>query len=142
MLDRILRPLNDVKSKVGGFRKLLLDHRFTQEDPRPSTKQRQYAAVGKENGQEQKPRFQRQGKCATAATKGKPKEKTSRPAQSFVRVRQELSSDCGSEDDECANMSLVKKAPPPRIDYQTMNAQFCDDTVLLLEQVPANEDEV
>jgi len=37
-LDRILRSLNDVKSEVGGFRKLLLDHGFTPEDPTPSTK--------------------------------------------------------------------------------------------------------
>jgi hypothetical protein len=36
-LDRILRSLNDVKSEVGGFRKLLLDHGFTQEYPTPST---------------------------------------------------------------------------------------------------------
>jgi hypothetical protein len=49
-LDRILRSLNDVKSEVGGFRKLLLDHGFTPEDPTPYTKQRQYAAAGKENG--------------------------------------------------------------------------------------------
>jgi hypothetical protein len=34
MLDHILRSLNDVKSEVGGFRKLLVDHGFTQEDPR------------------------------------------------------------------------------------------------------------
>jgi hypothetical protein len=59
-LDRILRSLNNVKSEVGGFRKLLLDHGFTQEDPTPSTKQRRYAAACKENGQEPKPRFQRQ----------------------------------------------------------------------------------
>jgi hypothetical protein len=32
-LDRILRSLNDVKSEVGGFWKLLLDHEFTPEDP-------------------------------------------------------------------------------------------------------------
>jgi hypothetical protein len=25
-------------------------------------------------------------------------------------------------------MALVKKAPPPRIDYRAMNTQFCDDT--------------
>ncbi len=36
ILDRILRSLNDVKSEVGGFRKLLLDHRFSPEDPTPS----------------------------------------------------------------------------------------------------------
>jgi hypothetical protein len=34
---------------------------------------------------------------------------------------------CGSEDDECANMALVKKAPPPRINYRAMNAQICDN---------------
>ncbi len=77
-----------------------LHHGFTPEDPAPSTKQRQYAATGKENGQELKPRFQRQEKCAAAATKGKPKDETSRPVHKFVPVRQELSSDCGSEDDE------------------------------------------
>ncbi len=74
-----------------------------------------------------KPRFQRQEKSASTATKGKPKDKTSRPAQSFVPVRQELSSDCGSEDTECANMASVKKALPPRIDYRAMKAQFCDN---------------
>ncbi len=55
--DRILRSPNNVKSEVGGFWKLLLDPGFTPEDPTPSTKQRQYAAAGKENGQELKPRF-------------------------------------------------------------------------------------
>ncbi len=49
-LDRILRSLNDFKSEVGGFRKLLLDHGighgFTPEDPTPSTKQRHYATAG------------------------------------------------------------------------------------------------
>jgi hypothetical protein len=119
-LDRILRSLNDVKSVVGGFRKLLLDHGFTQEDPTPSTKQRQYAAAGKDNGQEPKPRFHRQEKCAAAATKAKTKDKTSSQAQPFVPVRQEPSSDCGSEDDECANMASVKKAPLPRIDFRAM----------------------
>jgi hypothetical protein len=89
---------------------LLIDHWFTQEDPTPSTKQRQYATAGKENGQEPKPRFQRQEKYAAAATKGKPEDKTSRPAQSFVPVRQELSSDCGSEDGKCANMAWKRGA--------------------------------
>ncbi len=42
-MDRILSSLNDVKSEVGGFRKLLLDHRFTPEDPTPSTKADQAA---------------------------------------------------------------------------------------------------
>jgi hypothetical protein len=141
-LDRILRSLNEVKSEVGGFCKLLLDHRFTLEDPTPSTKQRQYATAGKENGQEPKPRFQRQEKCAAADTKAKTKDKTSRQAQPFVPVRQELSSDCGSEDDECANMASVKKAPP-RVNYRAMNAQFCDymqycRLLRLLEHVPAS----
>jgi hypothetical protein len=97
-----------------------------------------------ENGQEPKPRFQRQEKCAAAATKGKTKDKTSRPAQPFVPVRQELSSDCGSEDDGCANMALVMKAPPPLIDYQAMNAQFCDYTQYCRcnKSQSANEDEV
>ncbi len=113
---------------MGGFREFLLNHGFTPEDPTPSTKQRQYAAAGKENGQEPKPRFQRQEKCAAAATKGKTKDKKSRPAQPFVSVRQELSSDCGSEDDGCANMASVNKAQPLRIDYRAMNAQFCYDT--------------
>jgi hypothetical protein len=142
-LDRILRSLNDVKSKVGGFQKLLLDHGFTPEDPTPSTKQRQYAAAGKENGQEPKPRFQRQEKCAAAATKAKIKHKTSRQAQPFVPVRQELFSDCGSQDDECTNMASVKKVPP-QVDYWAMNAQFCDDTQYggWNKSQPANEDEV
>jgi hypothetical protein len=57
MMDGILRSLNDVKYEVGGFRKLLPDHGFTQEDPTTSTMQCQYAAAGTENGQETKPRF-------------------------------------------------------------------------------------
>ena len=89
-------------------------------------KQRQYAAAGKENGQEPKPRFQRQEKCAAAATKAKTKDKTSRQEQPFVPVRQELSSDCDSEAEECAHIASVKKAPP-RVDYRAMNAQFCND---------------
>ncbi len=142
-LDRILRSPNDVKSEVGGFRKLLREHGFTPEDPTPSTKQRQYAAAGKENGQEPKPRFQRQEKCAAAATKAKTKGKTSRQAQPFVPVKQDLSSDCESEDDECANMASVKKAPP-RVDYRAMNAQFCDDMQYggWNKSQSANEDEV
>jgi hypothetical protein len=143
-LDRILRSLNDVKSEVGGFWKLLLDHGFMLEDPTPSTKQRQYAAAGKDYGQEPKPRFQRQEKCAAAATKAKTKDKTSRQAQQVVPVRQELSSDCGPEDDdECANMALVKKAPP-QVDYRAMNAQFCDYMQYCgwNKSQPANEDEV
>ncbi len=83
VLDRILRSLNDVKSEVETFRKLLLDYGLMPEDPTPSTK---YAAAGKDNGQEPKPRFQRQLKCAAAATKGKPKDKTSRSAQPLVPV--------------------------------------------------------
>ena len=111
--------------------------------PSPSTKQRQYAAAGKENGQEPKARFQRQEKCAAAATKAKTKKKTSRQAQPFVPVRQELSSDCESEDDERANMTSVKKAPQ-QVDYRAMNAQFCDDMQYCgwNKSQSANEDEV
>jgi hypothetical protein len=68
-----------------------------------STKKRQYASAGKENGQEPMPRFQRQEKCAAAATKAKTKEKTSRPSKSFVPVRQERSSEghCEAMDESC-----------------------------------------
>ncbi len=116
-LDRILRSLNDVKSEVGGFRKLLLDNGFMPEDPTPSTKQRQNAAAGKENGQEPKPRTQRQEECAAAATKAKNKDKTSKQAPPFVPVRQDVSTDSDSEAEKCAAIASVKKAPP-RVDYR------------------------
>ncbi len=91
-----------------------------------------------------KPRFQRQEKCAAAATKAKTKDKTSRQAQPFVPVRQELSSDCGSEDEECANMASVKKAPTQLIDCRARNTQFCDDMRYggWNKSQSANEDEV
>jgi hypothetical protein len=142
-LDRILRSLNDVKSEVGGFRKLLLDNGLMPEDPTPSTKQRQNAAAGKENGQEPKPRAQRQEKCAAAATKAKNKDKTSKQAPPFVPVKQDLSSDSDSEAEECAAIASVKKAPP-RVDYRAMNAQFCNDMQYggWHKNQSANEDEV
>jgi len=116
MLERILRSLNDVKSEVGGFRKILLDNGLLTEDPAPSTKQR-HAAAGKENAQEPKPRAQRQEKCAAA--------------------------DSDSEAEECAAIASVKKAPP-RVDYRAMNAQFCNDMQYggWRKNQSANEDEV
>jgi hypothetical protein len=142
MLERILRSLNDVKSEVGGFRKILIDNGLLTEDSAPSTKQR-HAAAGKENAQEPKPRAQRQEKCAAAATKVKSKDKTSKQAPPFVPVRQDVSSDSDSEAEECAAIASVKKAPP-RVDYRAMNAQFCNDMQYggWRKNQSANEDEV
>jgi hypothetical protein len=67
---------------------------------------------------------------AGAATKGKTKDKVSESAPSYVPVRQEIIPDCGSEEDECANMASVKKAPSPRIDDRAMYARSCDVTVI------------
>jgi hypothetical protein len=97
-------------------------------------KQRQFAAAGKENGQEPRPRFQGQEKCAAAATKGKTKDKTSRPAQPIVPVRQELSSACGSEGDGISQESSAAADRLPGNERTILRRH----AVLRLEQVPVS----
>jgi hypothetical protein len=137
MLDHILRSFHKVKSEVCCFRKLLSDYGLRPEDPTPSTKHCEYD--GKENGQKPKPRYQRQEKCVGTSTKGTTKDKTSRPAPSFVPVKHEISSDYESEDNECSNMASVEKGPPQRINYRAINRNERTvlqlHAVLLLEQV-------
>jgi hypothetical protein len=70
---------------------------------------RHYAAAGKENGQEPKPRARRQEKCAAAATKAKNKDKSSKQAPPFVPVRQDVSTDSDSEAEECAVLHRSRK---------------------------------
>jgi hypothetical protein len=62
----------------------------------------------------------------------------------FVPVRQETSSDCESEEEECANMALVKQAALLWINYRAINTQFCDNMQYggWSKSQSANEDEV
>ncbi len=72
--DRVLRAINDLKSEVGGFKKLIIDAGLAPVEPlrRP----RQPDAVGKENARDSKPRIERSKKFAGTAAKGKGKAKS------------------------------------------------------------------
>ena len=96
---RVLRAVNDLKSEVGGFCKLLVEPGIMLDDPplRPT----QPRAAGKENVMGQRSKGQRPEKFAGAEGKGKGKGKDkSSHAPSYPPVRQELQLDsqAGSED--------------------------------------------
>ena len=71
--EQVLRAVNDLKSEVGGFRKLLIETGIMLDDPprRPA----QPSPAGKENVKEQRSKVQRPEKFARAAGKGKGKGK-------------------------------------------------------------------
>ena len=73
--ERVLRAVNDLKSEVGGFRKLLVEHGIMLDDPprRPT----QPRAAGKENVKEQRSKGQRPEKFAGAADKARARARTS-----------------------------------------------------------------
>ena len=124
--ERVLRAVNDLKSEVGGFRKLLVEHGIMHDDPprRPT----QPRAAGKENVKEQRSKGQRPEKFAGTAGKGKGKGKDkSGHAPSYLPLRQELQSDSGSEDGY-ASMAVVQSRPQIRVDYRAMNAHCRKDT--------------
>ena len=88
--ERVLRAVNDLKSEVGGFRKLLTYAGLAPAEPLP--KPRQPCAAGKENARDSKLKNQRPEKFTSTAAKGKGRTKSG-PAPSYLPVRQELNSD-------------------------------------------------
>jgi hypothetical protein len=86
---RVLLAINDLKSQVSCFKKLLTYAGLLHNEPlrRP----RQPGTVGKENARDSKPKFQITEKFTGTATKGKGKAKSG-PAPSYLPVHQEIQS--------------------------------------------------
>jgi hypothetical protein len=123
--ERVLRAINDLKSEVGGIRRLLAEHGITHEDlPRKSNQQ---GAAGKENVRDPKSKNQKPGGFAGTAVKGKGKNNKSGHAPSYLPVRQELQSDSETEEGY-ASIAMVQPRPPLRIDYRALNAHNRKDT--------------
>ncbi len=67
--DRVLQTVNDLKSEVCGFRKLLIERDIMHADP--PRRSNQQGAAGKENVRDPKSKNHRPDKFAGTAAKGK-----------------------------------------------------------------------
>ncbi len=80
--------VNDLKSEVGGFRRLLVEHGIMHEDP--PRRSNQQGAAGKENVRDPKSKNQSPAGFAGIAAKGKGKNNRSGPAPQYLPVCKEL----------------------------------------------------
>ncbi len=74
-MERVHRAVNDLKSRVGGFRRLLIEHGSMHEDP--PRRSNQQGVAGKENVRDPKSKNQRWERSACTAAKGKGKNNKS-----------------------------------------------------------------
>jgi hypothetical protein len=120
----VLRAVNDLKSEVSCFSRLLIEHGIMHEDPPCRSKQQ--GAAGKENVMDPKPKNQRSERFAGTAAKGQGKNNKSGLASSYLSVGQELLSDSESEGGY-ACIAMVQQRPPLQLDYRALNVHCRKD---------------
>ncbi len=132
--EQVLLALNDLKSEVDIFRKLLIERGIMHEDP--PRRSNQQVAAGKENVRDPKSKNQRPDKFAGTAVKCKGKDKSGHAPSYLPELLQELQSDSRSEE-VYASVAMVRQRPQLRINYRALNAHCHKDMEGRLDQGPA-----